>query len=832
VFRSALPLGLGALCWLALVAAAPAQDEAPKKKQPPPPKSPEDVTEDYRNFFNKPTTPLEFWKAVQFEIDVGRYDLAARQLHGLIDKKPEDKDLLAILDREGMSAFLRLRTIRTWSKVPAENAQAKTDVETLIGMVTAAQKRLLTDPDRLGRLVRNLNGEPEERDYAVQELYRSGAYAVPFLVDALKDADPDDRANILFALKRMGADAVPAILAATENPDPIVQAELIDAVRDRARTQQIYNPLTKKVETRTRSDLPLLRQRAETDPSPWWFALTHSPSDAVRRAALRGLSDLFGVQPALLPQAKQELTATAERYYQHKVRFLDPGHVTVWRWDGKRLVAGWPGATTVTTSQAEQYYGLHFARAALAIDPSYRPAQVVFLSLALEKGVERSGLDGSLDKGAPEVKNLVDRVNPGLVVAVLERALNDGVQPVILGALRELGDLADSRAALPTGERGESPLVRALYFPERRIQMAAAVALLRLPRPTAPPNTPRAGQPAAPVAPARTVEVLRRMAAAEPVAAGKPKVLVAFEKEDVTTPASQALEKAGFVPVVAHTGRDVLRRLNAAADIDLLLIDAGLPDPGLASLLGQLRSDANTGLLPVVVLVPPDREGRVRLLTDHYRNVNVAPQGLALDPDGLKRILPVLIIEAVGPPLDGSQLRAYGEQALTWLARMAKGEAAGYDIRPAAETVLDVLRAGRLSKEGQLAAIEVAGHLPGARPQRELAEVVIDPSRDPAVRAAAGRQLVRQIEQRGPALAASEVAALQGVYADGRIAPAVRDQVALVLGTLRPSARTTGERLESFQPPPPTPPAVKEEKTAKPEKEEKKGPEKPEKDKE
>ena len=40
--------------------------------------------DDYRQFFKKPTNTAEFWKALQFEIDVGKYDLAAVHLRNLI----------------------------------------------------------------------------------------------------------------------------------------------------------------------------------------------------------------------------------------------------------------------------------------------------------------------------------------------------------------------------------------------------------------------------------------------------------------------------------------------------------------------------------------------------------------------------------------------------------------------------------------------------------------------------------------------------------------------------------------------------------------------------
>lgn len=50
------------------------------------------------------------------------------------------------------------------------------------------------------------------------------------------------------------------------------------------------------------------------------------------------------------------------------------------------------------------------------------------------------------------------------------------------------------------------------------------------------------------------------------------------------------------------SGGDLLRRLNKASDIDLILLDPNLPGYGTASLVAQLRSDRHFGRLPLVIL--------------------------------------------------------------------------------------------------------------------------------------------------------------------------------------------------------------------------------------
>src|SRR6516165_4183813 len=97
--------------------------------------------EDYRRFFRKPETALEFWNALQFELDVGRPDLAAKHLRGLLNRKPTEKDLLAIIAKDGQVASLKLINVRTGTSDKKEQAPARKDVDALSAADTAAQNK-------------------------------------------------------------------------------------------------------------------------------------------------------------------------------------------------------------------------------------------------------------------------------------------------------------------------------------------------------------------------------------------------------------------------------------------------------------------------------------------------------------------------------------------------------------------------------------------------------------------------------------------------------------------------------------------------------------------
>src|SRR5205085_7701847 len=124
--------------------------------------------------------------------------------------------------------------------------------------------------------------------------------------------------------------------------------------------------------------------------------------------------------------------------------------------------------------------------------------------------------------------------------------------------------------------------------------------------------------PPSPQARTRVVEVLARALNAKNESTGRRKVMAAIGDEDWRGRVRAAVVQAGADPVPAATGREALRRLREAADIDLILLDSTLPDPGLAPLLGQLRADVFSANIPVVLVAVP--EGRVgRDLALRYR---------------------------------------------------------------------------------------------------------------------------------------------------------------------------------------------------------------------
>ena len=180
------------------------------------------------------------------------------------------------------------------------------------------------------------------------------------------------------------------------------------------------------------------------------------------------------------------------------------------------------------------------------------------------------------------------------------------------------------------------------------------------------------------------------------------------------------VQASGFDPVVKTNGREVLRRLHEAADIDVVIVDAGIPEPPLPYLLAQLRGDVNFGLLPVIIVAPTDYAGVVpdelerglNRFVQGYRNVWVVSR--TFDQKFWKQTLTERVNESQGSPLTKEERVANAKLAMQWLRRLAVGEVPGFDVRPAEPAILKALRSVDLESE----AIPSAGRLPGRRAKR------------------------------------------------------------------------------------------------------------------
>lgn len=535
--------------------------------------------------------PLEIYERFRATIGEGKYDVAGIFLDEFLKSGPTDADYLEIERKYGTTVFQTLRNVPKYSDDPATEKKIRENVELINKNAADVSAKLLYKPERVAKYIRNLGETYEEKVFAQQELKRTGEYAIPFLIEAIRtNPSKELYAGILDTIPVLEAPTMSGWVAALEVLTPDRQ----------------YGVLA---ELARRRDVLALLNNAQTDFTPFLWRILSKP-----RAENPTLYDLAAqLHNELIPGPKAdakrpevELTALARKYYDHKGRYLgaktnpdgSASLVPVWVASQKDGVSRIERLPEVPVGQAEEYYGLRYARWALEVKPDYEPAQALVLALAAERATERAKF-GPLAATEPAVYKLLSDAPSQALIDLLARGLTEKRTTLVLAMVQVLGDRADRDAATPPAGAVKKPslLVRALSYPDHSVQFAAASALLRGP------------VPVPPEAKLQIVDILRRAAGLDGGKGGESKgTVLLVDPGKFRADANAALLRGfGYDVEILGSGRDLLRRIGQASDFDLIFIDHHAANPELIDLIGQVTSNPAAAARPVFVIASPDK---------------------------------------------------------------------------------------------------------------------------------------------------------------------------------------------------------------------------------
>jgi hypothetical protein len=644
-------------------------------------------------FAKEPQTPLELWGAVDYLIRTNQVKKALPYLDRFMKSRPDDATFIAIRNRYGVGSILRL------IDDPATRPFAKP----LADALAVASRRFATQPARLERFVSELTGDSEEQAYAVRRLQEAGPFAIPPLVEALSRPGllPRDRDLLKRNMGRLDSSAIPALLAVLDSPEPPIAATAATALGLIGDKQAV----------------PFL-----TIPA----ASPRAPSE-VRSAAQAAIANLTG-RPFGAQQRTpvQTLTEAAWKYHRHQIEFSDDP-VLFWSWDNDKKV---PVPRELPRTVAEALFGLRFAREALQLSPQYHDAQVVLISISLEKAVERVGYEAFPAKDQPTF-DAAKASGAAVLADVLKTAIADGKTDLAAAAATVLGQITDRAVLASTGR--PHPLVDALYAPGRRTQFAAAKVLANLA-----PVDPFPGS-------SRVVPTLARFAIHQSL----PRAVVIDGNPNRGSQFAGFLINLGYDPELEVTGTRGFVAATETADVELLLIAYDLWGDrwNLTDTLTNLKADSRTAGIPVFVYGPLDLPIMRPNLVRYYPGLRflVQPGEAGLLKEQL-RGLPA--------PLSAAERASYAREAAALLARIAtdrKGPLTA-DLT-AAERALAV---ASHDPETASSAVLALGAVPDPDAQRSLADVALDPSRIPPLRTQAAVRLVQSIQRFGPLITADQ----------------------------------------------------------------------------
>jgi HEAT repeat protein len=674
-------------------------------------------------FAKEPRSPLELWDAVDYLLRTNQAKKALPYIDRFMKSKPDDTTLISIRNQYGPGSILRLN----------DDAATRAFAQPMVEAMVAAARKYATRPERIAQFVNELTKTTEEQDYAVRHLREAGPDAIPFLVKALSrpDLSAGGRMLILRNMGRLDRSVISALAALLDSPDPALGAD-VAVVLGVIGNKEAISFLT--------------------------FPAAYAEAPTVVRIAAQGaIAQLTGQSFFAQPhKPAQVLIDTAWRYHRHQVEFPND-LVVVWTWDNDHKV---PVGRQVSRTEAEGILGLRLVQQALKLDPNNREAKILQISLTLEKAIERVGFNSFSASTAPTF-TAAKASGPSILSEVLKTAVADGKTDLAATAATALGQVVD-RAALSATARPH-PLVNALYAPYRRVQFAAAKALVALS-----PTEPFPGS-------SRIVPTLARFVINQAL----PRAVVIDSNPTRGSQLAGFLLSLGYDSELELSGAKGFRAAAESADIELILISFDLFQIGwgLNDTLSNLGADSRTTAIPVFIYGPLDIQYKRPNLDHDYPGIKFLVQ--PADPDMLLRQL-----KGLPAHLSEVERTGYARDAAKLLAQIATGHKGPLTADlTAAESALALA----LSKAVTASAAATAlGNVPEPDAQRSLADLVLDPSQPPAIRIQSASQLVRNIQRFGRLITADQETRLTATVRE-ETDPDTRASLLMILRALLPA---------------------------------------------
>ncbi len=690
------------------------------------------------SFAVPPKTPFELVEAIDYLIRVGHEAQALPLAQKLTNASPDAETLLEIRNQIGSAKLLTMQS--------SQNPQLNALMVKFADSVAQASTQLTTDKGRIRRLIAQLSASKEESELASERLSRLGSQVVGFLVDAYTapDVTPETRTAIQKTLNDLEISAVPGLLGVLRHPDTQVQIAVIQALGS------IDDPRA----------LP-------------WLVFQSTRKGEVGAAAKKAVDKLNHGHP--IPSPMDYLKNASASYLDHDVEFATK-NVELWNWDNQQKMMV---SRSLDQNGAKGAIGYRLARLALDLDPTDESSQTIALSTLLQEESDRLGQ--AFPQADPAgVWSMALASGPKTLENVLKRAMTTGRhERVAVLAVQALGQVVStSDLVVPGGQ--PHILVKALSSPDRRVQFAAAKALVDLD-----PSQQFPGS-------SRVVPVLSRFLLSNPAL---PRAVVIHnhigEGSDWTT----YLKAAGYDATLEASGRDGFSEIARRGDAELVLISTHL-DPTswtLPETISNIKADSRTAGVPVIVVGPLDAKYRLQTLLG-----NTPGLGFMISPANqqiAERQIAFQLKKIGKTPLTTDQRVEYSNEASHLLGQLIAGK------RPNSMTAMLGSLEPHIYKS-------LKASLPPSEPiekrpaRKDLLERVLQSSLPKPERAAAALELSGEIQATGLKLSQAELQKVNPLFLtlEQKGELEILKGLAPLVGVNKPDRRTVSEIFLKFAP--------------------------------
>lgn len=642
---------------------------------------------------------------------VGRFDVAAANFRALVDSRPDPVALLEFADRVPRRAEILIQL--------SGHPEMGPSVAAILRLLARGETLIKSDPARIRDHIERLAGPPRGYETALEHLKESGEYAIPFMLEYLRNPA---KTHLIQPILR----ALPLIDRAALNP--LVQAL---SLNDASTLQYVVRSLGRIPYPQALPYLLKLRDNPKSAPD-----VKRAVNDALADLRSRGIDLDHNVTAARL------FIDLAEAYYDNRASLaadttLDEANVWYSRDD---ILVNIP----VPTPIFNEIMCMRCCEEALRLDPSADQALSLWLAANFRREAQLA--EGLSDKTRPDnypaAAYFAQSGGARYCLQALARAVDDADPAVALGAIDALHKTAGS-ASLTASDGDRVPLADALLFPQRLVRIRAGLALAAA--------DPRQGfkgdQNLAPV-----------LAEALMLHSGARNALVVDPDSSSANSAAAALRSEGFTVLTDSSlfgGLDKAR--TQMPGVDLLLLASDVVDPALQPGLTRLRDEFTFRAVPVVIIAKPADRGLVRkLVRADHRLSQVVPN------DSPESVIAAVnaATHATGGPLIGPELgAALAQEAADALRMLAATHNPVVDLR----RVEPALVAAIGSTKDPLLRVtigQILGYLGTPAAQEAIARIALDPAEPEDARVAMFTALAEAAKRGSSQLGEASVATL------------------------------------------------------------------------
>ncbi len=610
-------------------------------------------------------------------VKIDQKELAASYGRALLERGLSPEEFLGLVEDSPQATQRFDEAVRQALRDPALEALAAE----LFGQFRQGQMDRARNPEEISKSIALLDDTQRARMLARQRLAAAGEYATPQLLEALSRGEAylvQRAAEDL--LVDMGGDVVAPLCAALLHVEPTLQERLCRTLGRIGRS----------------SALPFLIE-------------THAgaTSDAVKSAALEAIGRIGG-----LPEGKGVAglyVDLAERYAGESAeltRFPGESHQLVWSYEsGVGLFA-----TPVRSEVFHEAMAMALTEHALGLDPEVRGAAGLWIASNISR--ELDAPEGYENPVYPASRRdaMYYAVASGASVmdGVLGRALGSRDTALARVAIRALNQTAGGRSMASAASEGSS-LASALTYPDRRVQVEAALALAG----SAPASEFVGSDRVTPILGAAIRDAGARFA------------LVISTDPERRQALQRMTESAGYTSLAPAPSLDEAAGAVAdASGVDLIVSEG--TGTAMEALIAGARSSAKLGATPILALLP--HASFNELLSKYERDplTRLAREGVSSAQ--LQEAAVALVERASGPVWSEDEALTYSLRALRALRDMAIEGSSVFRVEDALRPLLSALgqRAGRV----RLEVADVLSRIPAPEAQQGVMDGALDASGD------------------------------------------------------------------------------------------------------